>query len=261
MRAARVLWLAAALCLTLWPALATAEPPAPAGDLVYSDDFSDPTRSGLEDNLRATDYGRGFHAPGVYHLQLYRNDVTYWSMFPGLRHADFSLELDMWDNSDSLAGDAAQGVIFRAQDASHFYAVLVDPRKGDYAVRKLSGDDGWSDIVAWEASPLVQRQSQINRLRVDAARDDFTIYLNGEQLATFSDSSYAGGGFGLLAMNVDATQPHMHYDNLEVYSTEQPQAGLPRTAETPGPADALPLVALGLALLGAGATLRAGRRA
>src|SRR5258706_12769660 len=72
----------AVLCLALWPALASAAPPAPKGKLVFEDDFSNPTKSGLEDNLQATDYSRGFHAPGVYHLKDLKDKATNWELFP-----------------------------------------------------------------------------------------------------------------------------------------------------------------------------------
>src|SRR3712207_7738571 len=56
--------------------------------------------------------------------------------------------------------------LFRSvQDDTHFYAVLIDPRKGEYAVRKLDGTNQWSDLVPLKASPLVKRRDAINHLR------------------------------------------------------------------------------------------------
>src|SRR5262245_36839740 len=126
--------LIAALCLLLWPAIAGAAPPAPEGKLVYEDDFST-KKSGLEDNLTATDYSRGFHAPGVYHLKDIKSKETASSRFPNQSYGQLSYQADVWDNSDDVsAGNISEGLVFRATDPTHFYAAMVDPRKGKFAV-------------------------------------------------------------------------------------------------------------------------------
>src|SRR5215470_17506199 len=138
-----------AMMLALLPSLASAKPPDPKGKLVYEDDFSNGAKSGLEDNLKATDYQRGFHPPGVYHLKLFQNDEVRWSLFPKQSYAEFSVVVDVFDFSDDIsAGDVSQGLVFRAKDNSHFYTVLVDPRKGEYAVRKQDGANKWTDLIA-----------------------------------------------------------------------------------------------------------------
>jgi hypothetical protein len=237
MKAVFKIVLFAALCLALWPALVGAAPPQPAGKLVYDDDFSEKTKSGLEDQLQATDFSRGFHAPGVYHLKDVKAGEIKWVLFPKQSYANLSFALDTYDNSDDFNGDVAQGVIFRAQDANHFYAVIVDPRKGEFAVRKLDGANKWTDLVATKASALIKKESGVNALRVDGDGDKFTVYLNGETLASFSDAAYKQGGIGLIASNTDANGMHMHFDNVKVYTTD---TAAPATGQTSGTATGQP---------------------
>src|SRR5690349_5693180 len=126
-----------AIVLALLPSLSSAKPANPKGKLVYEDDFSSNTKSKLEDNLKAADFQRGFHAPGVYHLKLLQNNEIRWSLFPDQSYSEFTVTNDMWDFSDEInSGKVAQGLVFRAQDNNHFYAVLIDPRGGTYSVRK-----------------------------------------------------------------------------------------------------------------------------
>lgn len=233
-------------CLAFLPALASAAPPAPKGKLVYQDDFSNPKTSGLEDNLTATDYSRGFHDPGVYHLKGLKNNETHWSLFPRQKYANLTVELDVWDNSDDFKGDISQGVIVRAQDPSHFYAVLIDPRKGEYSVRKQDGTGNWADLIPAKASALVKQQSGVNHLRVDADGNNFTIYLNDQSLDNFTDASYSTGSIGLIASNVDAANNHMHYDNVKVYTSDPQPRSLPNTGQ---PAGTNLLLLAGFALL------------
>jgi LPXTG-motif cell wall-anchored protein len=243
------------LCLVLWPALASAAPPTPKGKLVYEDDFSS-KKSGLEDNLTATDYSRGFHAPGVYHLKDLKPNETHWSLFPDQSFGEFTFQADVWDNSDDVsAGDVSEGLVFRATDKDHFYTVLVDPRQGTFAVRKWDGGKA-SDLVAAKDSALVKRKNEVNQLRVDGDGGKFTIYLNGDKLTDFSDSSYAKGQIGFIASNVDATGNHIHFDNVKIYSTEP--AAKPATLPTTGGEDtSLWLtVVFGLALLSLGVWAR-----
>lgn len=227
-----------AIMLALLPSLSSAKPANPKGKLVFEDDFSSNTKSKLEDNLKAADFQRGFHAPGVYHLKLLQNNEIRWSLFPDQSYAEFTVTNDMWDFSDEInSGKVAQGLVFRAQDSNHFYAVLIDPRGGTYSVRKLDGAGKWTDLIATKASPLIKRQKEVNQLRVDGEGDSFTIYLNDEQLDAFTDKSYAKGGIGFIVANVDAKEPHMHFDNIKVYTTDTgaaAPAGLPKTGEQPG---------------------------
>jgi len=248
-----------ALCLVLWPALANAAPPHPAGKLVYQDDFNDSgKKSGLEENKAATDYSRGFHAPGVYHLKDVKKGQTHWSMFPKQAYGDFTIEIDLFDSSDDFTGDIAQGLIVRAKDDTHFYAVLIDPRMGGYSVRKYDGANKSSDLVAFKTSPLVKKEADVNHLRVDAKGDTFTVYLNDESLTSFTDAIYKQGAIGLIASNVDAVRAHMHFDNVKVYSndaapvTAAPSApvALPTTGGDTSTPLALAFGAFALLLLG-----------
>jgi LPXTG-motif cell wall-anchored protein len=179
-------------------------------------------------------------------------------MLPNLSLGNFTLEVETQDDSDSFDGDMAQGVLFRAQDDTHFYAVLIDPRKKEYTVRKLAGENRWSDLVPWTASAMIEQEDGVNHLRIDAVGNAFTLFLNDDRLDSFSDSSYTKGAFGFIASNVDAEKPHSHFDNLKVFSTEikpvtiEP-AALPNTGDTSG---VLPFVLGGLAFVLLGVSLR-----
>jgi LPXTG-motif cell wall-anchored protein len=255
MKRAFKMGLIAALCLALWPVFACAAPPAPKGNLVFEDDFSNTTKSKLEDNLQATDYSRGFHAPGVYHLKDLKDKTADWELFPDQSYATFSYQADLWDNSDDVStGSIVEGLAFRATDDTHFYTVLVDPRAGKYAVQKWSGRTTSSELVAWTDSPAVKRRNEVNQVRVDGEGSKFTLYVNGEKLADFSDSAYTKGGIGLFASNVDAPGNHIHFDNIKVWSTEG-VVKLPDTGEGDG-APLLLWLAFGLVLLAMGFGLR-----
>jgi formylglycine-generating enzyme required for sulfatase activity len=141
-------------------------------------------------------------------------------------------------------------MIFRVRDSNHYYTVLLDPRKGQYAVRKLDGQDQWSDLIAWKASAQIKRRKDVNLLRVDAAGDTFKIYLNGTLLDQFSDKSYQLGMVGMIVANADAQTPHIHFDNLKIWSNDPAPRDPGIAAERKDPNGDMALIAGGEFILG-----------
>ena len=82
--------------------------------------------------------------------------------------------------------------------------------------------------------------------------------MNGELLDSFSDSAYQVGGLGLIASNVDANDPLMHFDNARIYTTETGSAALSPTGQANEPIS-VSLAFTSLALLSLGALLHTRR--
>jgi formylglycine-generating enzyme required for sulfatase activity len=207
--------------------------PAPVGKQVYVDHFDDPNASGLENDIKAPDFQRGFH-PGVYHLRVLTANTTRVELLARRIYQDFSAQIDLNDNSDNFSGAVSQGLIFRARDREHYYALLIDPRGGRYALRRQDGVGKTTDLIPWTPSSLIKQAQSVNQLRVDAVGSKLTFYLNGAQLDEASDGTYGLGMLGMIVANLDATQSHMHFDNLLVWSrdTSRPPS-LPPTRKHP----------------------------
>jgi serine/threonine protein kinase/formylglycine-generating enzyme required for sulfatase activity len=210
-----------------------ASPGEPLGKLAYTDDFdaslaAEKEKSGLEDDKAASDFQRGFHAPGAYHFKLLQPNDIRWEILPRFAYHDFTLQSELWDNSDAFGGSVSQGLLFRVRDDDHFYALMIDPRRGQYRVRKRDGTEQWADIIPWKPSALIKQQAEHNLLRIDGTGDTFTIYLNNALLDRFQDGSHTFGMFGMIVDNEDAVTPHMHFDNLKVWNAD------------PTPSNALP---------------------
>jgi formylglycine-generating enzyme required for sulfatase activity/tetratricopeptide (TPR) repeat protein len=225
--------------------------PEPAGRIVIQDDFNNKEApvSALEDNLRAPDFRRGFHPPGVYHVIPPAN-TSNWVVAPRRVVADFSYQIEVWDDSDELKGDFSEGVIFRARDLTHFYALLIDPRNGRYTVRKYDGLNNITEPIPAKDSPLVNQQKEHNIVRVDGAGSTFTIYLNGKQADTFTDDSYSAGMVGLIAANVDAIEPHPHFDNMTLWSADAAPVAPDLAATREDPAGNMVLIPGGEFIMG-----------
>jgi hypothetical protein len=126
-------------------------------------------------------------------------------------------------------------LVFRGRDSEHFYALLIDPRKAEYSLRKHDGTDHWTDLIATKPSALIQQQDGLNQLRLDAAGDSFTLYVNGVKLDSARDSSYTFGMLGTIIANTDAGASTMRFDNLKIWSNDPP----PRASTMPATRQAL----------------------
>jgi len=231
-------------------AVVTGPLPTPVGILAFEDNFDNgPPKSGLEDEGKGKESSRGFHTPGVYHFRLSAPDSDRWVVLPRLGYNNFTMQTEVWDNSDTFEGTMSQGVVFRFRDANHFYAFLLDPRAQEYAVRKADGQGVWTDIIPWKPSPLIKQKAEHNAIRVDADGDTFTLYLNDAPLDTFKDSSYGFGLVGMMAANVDAILPHTHFDNLMIWNRDPIQA-LPPPTVRENPAGAMVLIPGGDFIMG-----------
>jgi len=197
--------------------------PEPAGALTYADDFgAGAEKSGLVAQKLAPDLTLAIDPAGFYAISLSQPNQTRWVFLPRLAVGDFSVQIDLSDGSANRSGGAAQGLIFRGRDSAHFYALMINPRTTEYSLRKQDGADTWSDLIAAKTSALIQQQDGINRLRLDAAGDTFTLYLNGVQLDSAKDSSYTFGMLGTIIANTDASASTMRFDNLKIWSNDPP---------------------------------------
>jgi formylglycine-generating enzyme required for sulfatase activity len=209
--------------------------PDPAGQIAFEDDFSaGAQKSGLVGQQLAPDLELAVDPSGVYSMSLTNPDQARWVFLPRLAAGDFSVQIDLSDGSADFSGGAAQGLVFRGRDTEHFYALLIDPRKGEYSLRKRNGKDTWVDLIAAKPSALIQQRDALNQLRLDAAGDTFTLYLNGEKLDSAQDSAYSFGLVGTIVANADAATSTMRFDNLKIWSNDPPpQAStLPATRQS-----------------------------
>jgi formylglycine-generating enzyme required for sulfatase activity len=197
--------------------------PEPAGTLAFEDDFgAGAGKSGMVGQQIAPDLTLEIDPAGLYSMTVSQPNQTRWVFLPRLAAGDFSVQHDLADGSPDRSGGAAQGLVFRGRDSSHFYALLIDPRGGEYSLRKQDGPDNWTDLIAAKPSALIRQQNGINQLRLDAAGSTFTLYLNGVELDKASDDSYSFGMFGTIAANGDAATSTMHFDNLRIWSNDPP---------------------------------------
>jgi hypothetical protein len=111
----------------------------------------------------------------------------------GWKSADFELEVQA--RLQCSPGLVGYGVIYRAQDASHYYTFAVSS-DGYYAVLRMAGSEELP-LAEWQQFPHIRRGQQVNRLRVACSGPICQFYVNDEFATTIEDRAWLQGNVGL----------------------------------------------------------------
>ncbi len=108
------------------------------------------------------------------------------------------------------------GLMFRAPDTEtgYFFGVSCD---GQFNLRNLASS-GFSDIEKWTKNSAIQTGSnQTNRLGVMAKDNKLSLYVNGQHLGDFTDSSYTSGVFGYFIASTNTPNLTVQSNSIQYW--------------------------------------------
>jgi hypothetical protein len=106
------------------------------------------------------------------------------------------------------------GVVFRYQDAEHFYRLLfINDSLSGGPLTRLDKRDGADYTELWSEQSGFKKDSPIT-IEVVAISNRIRIQINGRQLLQVSDDSYRKGKIGLFCY----AQSHQAFDDVRVVS-------------------------------------------
>lgn len=185
------------------------QPPEP-GDILFQDDFSDPA-SGW--NRVSTDTGETEYDDGVYRIFVNEPNTDIWS-HPGKDYQDVIIEVDAFKVGGER--DNRFGVICRASGTESFYTFIISS-DGYYGIGKVKLENyQLIDEDALLPSAEIEKGSAINRLRAECVGDQLTLYVNGVQIAQYSDDEFTSGDVGLIAGTYNEPGTDIRFDNFVV---------------------------------------------
>lgn len=183
-------------------------PAATESNVLFQDDFSS-TSSGWERSV--FDGGEVDYLDGAYHIRVDDEYASVWALTGG-DYGDVRVETDA-----VMAGgvdDNEFGVICRYQDDNNFYAGSVSS-DGFYAIIAIvDGDFTYLGNDAMMPSDAIKLGSEVNRVRLDCVGPQITLYANGTQLLSVTDSSFAQGDVGLYAGTFATPGIDIAFDNF-----------------------------------------------
>ncbi len=132
--------------------------------------------------------------------------------------------IELTANSGSCKGKDSYGIIFRVpvfKDPSqgYLYEVTCD---GYYRLWKWDGKSGTkglaTTLVGWaQSSDIKTGANQSNRLGVMVKENTYTLYMNGVQLASASDSAFGAGFFGVFVRSAETADYTVDFDAMKYW--------------------------------------------
>ena len=186
-----------------------------AGSVLFHDDFSNPS-SGWDRTTNSD--GSTDYANGGYRILVNTVNLGVWANPNQTLPKDVRIEVDA---SKSAGPDNnAFGIICRYTDTDNFYKFIVTS-DGYAGISKLI--NGTLTIIS-SADGKIQTVNNINQgsasnhIRADCIGSTLTLYVNGNQVATASDSSLSGGDTGLFAQTYDTGGVDILFHDFNVYA-------------------------------------------
>lgn len=126
------------------------------------------------------------------------DNVIQWERFNGT-YGDFIAGVNIaWGPG---AAEDSCGFLFREVDENNFYTVRISRDGFLWFVAQINGV--WQNSINGDGTLVRTGQNERNQLTVVASGDTYTVYLNGEYAARFSETSFDEGLVGLVAGTFD----------------------------------------------------------
>ena len=195
---------------------ATSVPQVPVSDsnVLFHDDFTDPTTGWPEDKF--DNYFVGYHEPEYYHVEVTGTNYKTTVFEPSRQSlTDFTTDLQVFTASSKTSpeGEFRFGLAFR-RSGDQYYAFTISPRTKKWYVLK-SSPSGLTTLTEGTIEGLHDADVD-DTLRVDAQGPNFLFHVNDQLVGQFTDPDYSSGEIGFYVESFDSPATHIHFDQLTI---------------------------------------------
>ena len=181
-------------------------------NVLFSDDFSNPnsgwpsTDDGDEDFIG--------YADGNYRIFVSAPELLLFATSADSFQNDVQVEID----ATKVGGpdDNYFGLICRYQDLDNFYFFLLSSDGFAGIGMYLNDELQFLSGEQFNQTDAINQGNATNHVRADCVGDQLTLYVNGEQVATATDSTFSNGNVGMLARANAEAGVDILFDNLIV---------------------------------------------
>ena len=188
--------------------------PADTGPLLYGYNMYSSGGGWVNDGSQCS------FSPQGYHVRMYAPYRTAWCFTNEHQFTDAKFTVQ----GQLLHGDF-YGLVFRLDPHTPSFYVLEINSQGAYRFVRARGNNpqNWLTLIDWTPSSAIQSgYGRINTFTVLTKGSDFSFYLNGVLLNSFSDkqsAAYASGLLGLLVGGGGTGAAEAVFDNVGVYQS------------------------------------------
>jgi hypothetical protein len=156
------------------------------------------------------------YANEALQMIVYTQNWFVWSTPNTEEYQNIHMEVTVTNNNTDST--TAFGIMCHQQAVQdNFYYFAVTPA-GEYAIAKAA--EGQRDVFLtnedqWAVSELIPQEAASYNVGADCGNSTLTLYVNGQQIASVSDSSYISGGVALFTFSgEDATTTDVSFDDF-----------------------------------------------
>ncbi|MEO8354478.1 MAG: hypothetical protein ABI621_01050 [Chloroflexota bacterium] len=183
-------------------------------DVLLEDDFS----SGRSQWGTGTDADSSVeYVDDALNIQMFTKNYFVWTTPNDVDYENIHMEVTVLNNATDST--TAFGFICDQQHPiteSHYYFAVTPG--GEYAIAKasLALDDVFlTNNDEWANSDLIAQDASSYRLGADCGNGTLTLYVDGQQVASISDSTYTSGGIALFTWSgQDAASANVTFDDF-----------------------------------------------
>ena len=156
-------------------------------------------------------------------MVVFTKNYFVWSTPDDTKYQNVHIEATVINNGTDPT--TAFGIMCNQQEADNSFYYLAATAGGEYAIAKA--ETGQSDVFLtnndqWASSDAIASNASSYRVGADCGNGVLTLYVDGKQIASVSDSSYTAGGVGLFAWSgEEATTTDVTLDDFVMTSLEK----------------------------------------
>lgn len=183
----------------------------------------------LSDDFSSSQWGTGTDADSsieyvdsALQVQVFKKNHFVWSTPNDQNYQNVHAEVTVINNNTDET--SAFGLICNMRSEGSFYYAGITPA-GEYAIVKST--NGQSDVFLtgdnqWATSDLILKNASSYRLGMDCGNSTLTLSVDGQPIASVSDTSYTSGGVALFVWSGEnAETTDVSFDDFLM--TELPQ--------------------------------------
>jgi hypothetical protein len=183
-------------------------------DVLMEDDFS----AGRSNWGTGTDSDSSVeYVDDALNIQLFTGNYVVWSYPNETSYENIHLEVTVINNGTD--SDTAFGFFCYKQypidDSRYYFAVTP---AGDYAIAKAAlaqDDEILTNNGSWRTSDLISKDADSYRLGADCGNGTLTLYVDGQEIDSVSDSTYTSGGIALFVWSgEDISTVNVSFDDF-----------------------------------------------
>ena len=180
------------------PLPAQTDEPVPSSDVLYEDDFSAGGRTSWGTGTD-TESSVEYLNDGL-NMQLYKENYIVWSSPNDQKYENVHMEVTVLNNGTDSS--TAFGFMCNQQypitDSRYYFAITPG---GEYAIGKAAlaiDDEILSSKGEWGKSDLIAKDAASYRIGADCGNGKLALYVDGQQIASASDTTYTNGSITLF---------------------------------------------------------------